>query len=100
VRINGGSDAQTVRLEDVIGRRAAGCGGIIDSDGGRDGIGLPIEPSFTDPFARGKACSARRRVAVRAGKLARLPRPAIDLAGLISPDQSGALPIRQRQEDS
>jgi hypothetical protein len=85
VRINGGLDAQTVRLEDIIGRRAAG-GGIIVSDGGTDGIGVRIERSFTNQFARGRACFPRRGIAVRAGKLARLPRPAIDLAGLISPD--------------
>jgi hypothetical protein len=83
VFINGGSDAQTIRLEGNIYRRTLGGGGIIISYAGckRIGVGLE-EPFFGQLSSIKKARFPRRGAAVLAGELAGLPWSAIDLSRL------------------
>lgn len=80
--IDGGSDAQTIRLEGDIGGRAVRDRGLIVGDAGAEWIGFGIERPGAGGFAGIDACIAGRGVAVGAGELAGLPRPAIDLATL------------------
>lgn len=78
--IDGGLHAQTIRLEGDIGRRAVRFGGITAGDARAERIGIGIERSFAGGFTGIDARLAGRGVAAGAGKLAGLPRPAINLA--------------------
>ena len=80
--MDGGLDAQTIRLEGNIGRRTIGVGRIIVSYAGPECIGACIEEPFSGQFSSVKARFAMRGAAVLACELARLPWPAIDLSRL------------------
>ena len=78
--MDGGLDAQTIRLEGNIGSRTVLGRGIIVSYAGPDGIGVCIEQYLSGRFASIRACSPRRGVAVLACELAWRPWPAINLS--------------------
>ena len=80
--MDGGLDAQTIRLEGNIGRRTVGGSGIIVSYAGPECIGACIEAPFSGQFSSVKARFAMRGAAVLACELARLPWPAIRLSRL------------------
>jgi hypothetical protein len=80
--MDGGLDAQTIRLEGDIGRRAVGGRGIIVRSAGRECIGACIEEPFSGQFSSVKACFPMRGAAVLACELAGLPWPAINLSRL------------------
>jgi hypothetical protein len=82
VFMDGGLDAQTIRLEGNIGRRTIGVGRIIVSYAGPECIGACIEEPFSGQFSSVKARFAMRGAAVLACELARLPWPAIRLSRL------------------
>ena len=82
VFINGGSDAQTIRLEGNIYGRTLGGSGIIVSYAGSKRIGAGLEEPFFGQLSSVKARFPRRGAAVLAGELAGLPWSAIDLSGL------------------
>jgi hypothetical protein len=82
VFIEGGLDAQTIRLEDNIGSRTVGVSGIIVSCAGPECIGARLEEPCAGRSSSVKARFAMRGAAVRACELARLPRSAIDLSRL------------------
>jgi hypothetical protein len=91
--IDGGLDAQTIRLEGNIGSRGVGGSGIIVSYAGAEWIGVCTEQSCSGRFAGVKALFPRRGVAVLASELAGLPCQAIDLSRLKPTPSAG-----QRQE--
>jgi hypothetical protein len=80
--MDGGLDAQTIRLEGNIGRRAVGGNGFIDCDAGHERIGVCLEQSLSGQFSSVKARFPRHGAAVRACELAGLPWSAINLARL------------------
>jgi hypothetical protein len=82
--MDGGLDAQTIRLEGNIGRRTVGGSGsgIIVSYAGPECIGACIEEPFSGQFSSVKARFAMRGAAVLARELAGLPWPAINLSRL------------------
>jgi len=82
VFINGGSDAQTIRLEGNIYGRTLGGSGIIVSYAGSKRIGAGLEEPFFGQLSSLKARFPRRGAAVLPGELAGLPWSAIDLSGL------------------
>jgi hypothetical protein len=82
VFINGGSDAQTIRLEGNIYGRTLGGSGIIVSYAGSKRIGAGLEEPFFGQLSSVKARFPRRGAAVLAGELAGLPWSAIDLSRL------------------
>jgi len=71
--------AQTIRLESDAGSCAVRFSGIA-ADTGTEWTGFGIEHCFAGEFTGLDAGCAGRGVAIGAGKLARLPWPAIDLA--------------------
>ena len=80
--MDGGLDAQTIRLEGNIGRRTVGVSSIIVSYAEPECIGATIEEPFSGQFSSVKARFAMRGAAVLACELARLPWPAIRLSRL------------------
>ena len=82
VLIDGGLHGQTIRLEGGIGSHGVRLRGIIVSVIAAEWIGFRIERSFAVAFGGIDARRAARGVAADADELARLPRPAIDLATL------------------
>lgn len=82
MRIDGGLHAQTIRLEGDISGRAVRFSGIVVGGTGTQWTGFGIEHSVAGEFAGIDDRFAGRGVAARAGELAGLPWPAIDLATL------------------
>jgi hypothetical protein len=82
VFIDGGSNAQTIRLEGNIGSRTVGGSGIIISYAGPECTGVCTEEPFSRQLSSVKARFPRRGAAVLAGELAGLPWSAIDLSRL------------------
>jgi hypothetical protein len=82
VCIDGGQDAQTIRLEGNIGSRAVGGGGIIARYVGPGCIVGCVEEPFSGQFSSVKARFPMRGAAVLARELARLPWSAIGLSRL------------------
>ena len=80
--MDGGLDAQTIRLEGNIGRRTVGVGRIIVSYAGPECIGACIEEPFSGQFSSVKARFPRRGAAVLASELAGLPWSEVNLARL------------------
>ena len=80
--MDGGLDAQTIRLEGNIGRRTVGVSSIIVSYAGPECIGACVEEPFSGQFSSVKARFAMRGAAVLACELAGLPWPAIRLSRL------------------
>jgi hypothetical protein len=80
--IDGGLDAQTIRLEGNIDRRAVGDSGIIYRYAGPEWISVCIEQSFSGQFSSIKALFPGRGAAVLACELAGLPWSAINLSKL------------------
>ena len=80
--IDGGLDAQTIRLEGNIGSRAVGGSGIIDGDAGPECIGVCLEQYLSGQFSSIKARFPRRGAAVLACELAGLPWSEVNLARL------------------
>ena len=80
--MDGGLDAQTIRLEGNISRRTVGGSGIIVRYAGPECIGGCIEEPFAGQFSSVKARFPRRGAAVLACELAGLPWSAIDLSRL------------------
>jgi hypothetical protein len=80
--MDGGLNAQTIRLEGNIGSRTVGVSSIIVSYAGPACIGVCIEESFAGQFSSVKALFAMLGAAVLACELAGLPWSAIDLAKL------------------
>jgi hypothetical protein len=81
VCIDGGQDAQTIRLEGNIGSRAVGGGAIVRCAGPECICGC-VEKPFSWQFSSVKARVAMRGAAVLARELARLPWSAIGLSRL------------------
>jgi hypothetical protein len=82
VFIEGGLDAQTIRLEGNIGSRTVGGSGIIKHCSGPERAGVCIEAPFSGQFSSVKALFPMLGAAVLACELAGLPRSAIDLSRL------------------
>jgi hypothetical protein len=82
VLTDGGLHGQTIRLEGDIGRRAVRLSGVIVGASAAEWVGLRFERSFAGERVDIDARRAAGGVAVDAGELAGLPRPAIDLATL------------------
>ena len=80
--MDGGLNAQTIRLEGNIGSRTVGVSSIIVSYAGPECIGTCIEQPFSGQFSSVKARFAIRGAAVLACELAGLPWPAINLSRL------------------
>jgi hypothetical protein len=80
--MDGGLDAQTIRLEGNIGSRTVGVGRIIVSYAGPECIGVGIEEPFAGQFSSVKALFPMPGAAVLACELAWLPWSAIDLSKL------------------
>jgi hypothetical protein len=80
--MDGGLDAQTIRLEGNISIRPLGSSGIIVRYAGPECIGSCIEAPFSGQFSSVKARFPRRGAAVLACELAGLPWSAIDLSRL------------------
>jgi hypothetical protein len=80
--MDGGLDAQTIRLEGNIGRRTVGVSSIIVSFAGRERIGDCVEEPFAGQFSSVKALFPMLGAAVLARELAGLPWSAIDLSKL------------------
>ena len=78
VFIDGGLDAQTIRLEGNIGSRTVGGSGIINRYTGPEYVGGCVE----EPFSSVKALFPALGAAVLACELAGLPWSAIDLSRL------------------
>ena len=82
VIIDGGLDAQTIRLEGNIGSRKVGGSVIIVSYAGPECIGGCVEEPFAVQFSSVKALFPALGAAVLACELAGLPWPEIDLSRL------------------
>jgi hypothetical protein len=82
VFIDGGLDAQTIRLEGNIGSRTVGGSGIINHCAEPERTGVCIEAPFSGQFSSVKALFPMLGAAVLACELAGLPRSAIDLSRL------------------
>ena len=82
VIIDGGLDAQTIRLEGNIGSRKVGGSVIIVSYAGPECIGVCIEELFSRQFSSVKALFPALGAAILACKLAGLPWSAINLSRL------------------
>jgi hypothetical protein len=80
--MDGGLDAQTIRLEGNISRRTVGGSSIIVRYAGPECIGGCLEEPLSGQFSSVKARFPRRGAAVLACELARLPWSAIDLSRL------------------
>jgi hypothetical protein len=80
--MDGGLDAQTIRLEGNIVSRAAGVRSIIPRNAGPEWIGVCIEEPFSGQFRSVKARFPRLGAAVLSCELAGLPWPAIHLGRL------------------
>jgi len=78
VLIDGGLDAQTIRLEGNIGSRTVGGSGIINRYTGPEYVGGCVE----EPFSSVKTLFPALGAAVLACELAGLPWPAINLSRL------------------
>ena len=85
VFMDGGLDAQTIRLEGNIVRRAAGVRSIVTRHAGPERIGAGIEGPFSGKFRGVKARFRMLGAAVLARELAGLPWPAIHLGRLKNP---------------
>jgi hypothetical protein len=83
--MDGGLDAQTIRLEGNIVSRTAGVRGIIARNAGPERSGLCIDEPFSAKFRGVKARCPILGSAVRACELAGLPWSAIDLGRLKVP---------------
>jgi hypothetical protein len=82
VIIDGGLDAQTIRLEGNIGSRAVGGSGIIVRYAGPRCIGGCVEEPFAEQFSSVKALFPAPGAAVLACELAGLPCSAVNLSRL------------------
>jgi Holliday junction resolvasome RuvABC endonuclease subunit len=82
VFIDGGSDAQTIRLEGNIRSRTVGGSGIIVCNAGPECTGACIEEPFFGQFSSVKAFFPTLGAAVLACELAGLPWSAINLSRL------------------
>jgi hypothetical protein len=82
VLTDGGLHGQTIRLEGDIGSRAVRFGSVIFGASAAERVGPRIERSFAGERVGIGARRAARGVAVDADELARMSRPAIDLAAL------------------
>ena len=82
VIIDGGLDAQTIRLEGNIGSRTVGVSVIIVSYAGPGCIGGCVEEPFAEQFSSVKALFPALGAAVLACELAGQPWSAIDLSRL------------------
>jgi hypothetical protein len=80
--MDGGFDAQTIRLEGNVGSRTIGVSHIIASYAGPACIGVCIEEPFAGQFSSAKALFPMPGAAVLACELAGLPRSAINLSKL------------------
>jgi hypothetical protein len=80
--MDGGLDAQTIRLEGNIGSRTLGGSGVIVRCAGPECIGGCIEGPFSGQFSSLRVRLPGRGAAVLACELAGLPWSAIDLARL------------------
>jgi hypothetical protein len=96
VFIDGGLDAQTIRLEGNIGSRTVGGSGIINHCAGPERTGVCIEAPFSGQFSSVKALFPMLGAAVLACELAGLPRSAIDLSRLSYTPPATATPGSQR----
>jgi Holliday junction resolvasome RuvABC endonuclease subunit len=82
VFMDGGLDAQTIRLEGNIGSRTVGVSSIIVSYAGPACIGACIDEPFSGQFSSVKALFPMPGAAVLACELAGLPWSAINLSKL------------------
>jgi hypothetical protein len=82
VLIDGGQNAQTIRLEGNIGNRTVGVSSIIVGYAGPECIGVCTEEPFSGQFSSVKARFPMRGAAVLACELAGLPWSAIALSKL------------------
>jgi hypothetical protein len=82
VFMDGGLDAQTIRLEGNIGSRTVGVSSIIVSYAGPACIGACIDEPFSGQFSSVKALFPMPGAAVLARELAGLPWSAINLSKL------------------
>jgi hypothetical protein len=73
VFIDGGQDAQTIRLEDNIRSRTVGASGIINRYAGPECIGACIEESFSGQFSSVRTLFPMLGAAILACELAGLP---------------------------
>jgi hypothetical protein len=83
--MDGGLNAQTIRLEGNIDSRAVDGSGSIDRDSGHECVGVCLGECFSGQFSTVKARFPRRGAAVRSCELAWLSWPAINLARLSPP---------------
>ena len=80
--MDGGLDAQTIRLEGGFGNRAVGGKGVIVNCAGPERAGNRIEQACSRQLSSVRSCFPRCRVAVLACELAGLPWSAVNLAKL------------------
>jgi hypothetical protein len=80
--MDGGLDAQTIRLEGRFGSRAVGGRGVIVNCAGPEGAGNRIEQACSRQLSSVRARFPRCGVAVLACELAGLPWPAFNLSKL------------------
>ena len=85
VFMEGGLDAQTIRLEGNIGSRTAGVRSIITCNAGPERIGVCVEEPFSGQFRSLKTRLPMLGAAVLTCELAGLPWSAIHLGRLKSP---------------
>jgi hypothetical protein len=96
VCIDGGLNAQTIRLEGIIGSRAVGLSSIIARYAGSECICGCVEEPFSGQFSSVEARFPMRGAAVLARELARLPWSAIGLSRLKLRAAGKATPGSQR----
>lgn len=82
VFLDGGLDAQTIRLESNIGSRTVGVSRIIQRYSGADCVSVCIEEPFSGQFSSAQTLFPMLGAAVLACELAGRPWPAIHLARL------------------
>ena len=82
VFVDGGLDAQTVRLEATLAARALGVRGLIKRYAGPECVGVCIEEPFSGQFSSVKALLPMLGAAVLACELEGLPWTAAHLAKL------------------
>lgn len=80
--LDGGIDAQTIRLESNIGSRTLGVRGVIKRNAGPDCVGVCIEEPFSGQFSSVKALFPMLGAAVLACELEGLPWSTAHLAKL------------------
>jgi hypothetical protein len=83
VLLDGGLDAQTIRLEGNVGSRTAGMRGVIERLAGPDCVGVCIAEPYPGRFSSVEARFAQFGVAVLARELERRPWTTAQLARLM-----------------